>query len=225
MNETTISEQTAVLSHPIMQEEIDREMTELEAEARKQSSAVSEITAPAFTPMNEREIVIGKKVQIRQYHKNATVLARSGNHVTLQLGILQVHAQISDIGTPIVEEQPEPTSRQKRIKNAKIIEIKQESSVLVDETTQLPILAQVSDNTLDLRGLTSEDALERTEFFIQSMRVREQAMCYIIHGHGTGVLKNCVRQYLSRSPLIQTTRPGQYYEGGDGVTLAWIKSE
>ena len=206
-----------------VQEALDREMTELEAETRKESSVVAEITAPPFEPMPEREIVIGKKVQIRQYHRNAQVLARSGNHLTLQLGILQVHAQIQDIGRPIVEEEPEPTARQKRIKNAKIIEIKHENSVLVDETTQLPIMAQVTDNTLDLRGLTSEDALERTEFFLQSMQVREQAMCYIIHGHGTGVLKNCIRQYLSRSPLVETTRPGQYYEGGDGVTLAWIK--
>ncbi|MBQ9816425.1 MAG: Smr/MutS family protein [Proteobacteria bacterium] len=208
-----------------LQEEIDREMSALESEARKESSAVSELTAPAFEPLDEREIVIGKLVQIRQYHRNATVLSRSGNHVTLRLGILQVHAALSDLGKPIVEEVPEPTARQKRIKNAKIIEIKHENCVLVDETTQLPIMAQVTDNTLDLRGLTSEDAIERTEFFLQSMIVREQVMCYIIHGHGTGVLKNVVRQFLSRSPLVQTTRPGQYYEGGDGVTLAWLKSE
>jgi len=205
-------------------EELDHEMQALEDEARKEQSAVADLTAPRFEPMPEREIVIGKLVQIKQYHKNATVLARSGNHVTLQLGILQVHALISDLGRPIIDpENPEQTARQKRIKNARIIEIKHENSQLVDETTQLPIMAQITDNTLDLRGLTSEDAIERTEFFLQSMQVREQSMCYIIHGHGTGVLRNCIRQYLSRSPLVLTTRPGQYYEGGDGVTLAWIK--
>lgn len=208
-----------------VQENIDREMSSLENEIHKESSAVTEITAPPFNPMNEREIVIGKKVQIKQYHRNAVVLARSGNHVTLQLGILQVHAAIADIGHPIEEEQPKQTAKQKRIKNAKLIEIKCDNTRLVDETTQLPILAQVSDNTLDLRGLTSEDAIERTEFFIQSMQVQEQPMCYIIHGHGTGILKTCVRQYLSRSPIVLTTRPGQYYEGGDGVTLAWIKND
>ena len=207
-----------------VQEEIDREMQTLESEARKEQSAVAELTAPKFEPLPEREIVIGKQVQIKQYHKNATVLARSGNHVTLQLGILQVHALVSDLGKPIVDpENPEPTSRQKRMKNARITEIKPDGSQLVDETTQLPIMAQITDNTLDLRGLTSEDAIERTEFFLQSMQVHEQAMCYIIHGHGTGVLRTCIRQYLSRSPLVQAMRPGQYYEGGDGVTLAWIK--
>ena len=205
-----------------VQEEIDREMTALEAEVRKESASVANLTAPAFSPMPEREITIGKTVQIRQYHRNAKVVARSGNHVTLLLGILQVHAVIGDLGYPIVEETPEPTSRQKRIRNAKVIEVSYDNSVPVDEATQLPIMAQVSDNTLDLRGLTSEDAIERTEFFLQSLRVRDQAMGYIIHGHGTGVLKSCVRQYLSRSPMVQATRPGQYYEGGDGVTLVWL---
>ncbi len=205
------------------QEEIDREMQQIETEVRQEQTAVTNLTAPPFTPMNEREIVIGKTVQIRQYHRNATVLARSGNQVTLRLGALQVHAKLEDLGHPIVEETPEPTSREKRIKNARIIEVKHENSQLVDETTQLPIMAQISTNTLDLRGLTSEDAVERTEFFLQSMRINEEAMCYIIHGHGTGVLKTCIRQYLSRSPLVLATRPGQYYEGGDGVTLAWIK--
>ena len=84
-------------------------------------------------------------------------------------------------------------------------------------------MAQISENTLDLRGMTSDDAIEKTEFFLQSMHIREQAMCYIIHGHGTGVLKSCIRQYLAKSPLVVATRPGQYYEGGDGVTLAWLR--
>lgn len=208
-----------------IQEAIDRETSALEAQARKATSAVADLTSPAFVPLSEREIVVGKKVHIRPYHKNATVIARSGHHVTLQLGVLQVHANLCDLGAPIEEEAPSLTSRQKRIRNAKLVEVKLDNSVLVDETTQLPIQAQISDNTLDLRGLTSEDALERTEFFIQSMRVREQSMCYIIHGHGTGVLKNAVRQYLSRHAGVITTRPGQYYEGGDGVTLVWIKNE
>lgn len=85
-------------------------------------------------------------------------------------------------------------------------------------------MAQIRENTLDLRGLTSEDAIERTDFFLQSMIIKEQKMCYIIHGHGTGVLKHTIRQFLSKSPSVEATRPGQYYEGGDGVTLAWLKS-
>lgn len=211
-----------------VQEEISRETSALQEDLRKQESELSKLTAPPFKPLPEREIAIGKTVQIRQYRKNATILARSGTHVTLQLGILQVHASIHDLGAPIVAPKAPETARQRRIKNSKPMEASIEgaqldNSQLIDETTQRPIMAQISENTLDLRGMTSDDAIEKTEFFLQSMHIREQAMCYIIHGHGTGVLKSCIRQYLAKSPLVVATRPGQYYEGGDGVTLAWLR--
>lgn len=206
------------------QQEIERELNALSDEARLQKSAVNDMTAPPFNPMPEREIIIGKKVYLRPYRKNATVCARSGNQLTLQLGILQVRAQTRDVGYPITDDVAEPTAKEKRIKNAKIIDVPVENARLLDETTMRPIMAQLSSNTLDLRGLTAEDAIERTEFFLQSLQVRDEPMGYIIHGHGTGVLKNTVRHFLSKSPLVDTSRPGQYYEGGDGVTLAWIKS-
>ena len=211
-----------------VQEETARETAALQDELRKQESELAQLTAPPFKPLPEREIAIGKTVQIRQYRKNATVLARSGTHVTLQLGILQVHASIHDLGEALVAPKEPETARQKRIKNLKLPKSTIDSemidhSQLIDETTQRPIMAQISENTLDLRGMTSDDAIEKTEFFLQSMSIREQPMCYIIHGHGTGVLKSCIRQYLSKSPLVVATRPGQYYEGGDGVTLAWLR--
>lgn len=212
-----------------LQEEVDRALCAVDEEARKQQSETRSLTAPPFKALPEREIVIGKTVQIRQYRKNATVLARSGNHVTLQLGILQVHALVSDLGVPLAVEASKPalTARQRRIldaKPSKPVEIHNNDADLIDESTKRPLMAQISDNTLDLRGLVSEDAVERTAFFLQSMMIHEQKMCYIIHGHGTGVLKSCIRQYLQRSPLVVDMRPGQYYEGGDGVTLVWLKS-
>lgn len=206
-----------------VQELISRETAALQTELRNQQAEVAKLTAPPFVALPEREIAIGKNVQIRQYHKNAVVVARSGSHVTLQMGILQLHARIEDLGKPIEGPKDEPTAKQKRIRNAKLTEIHLENSELIDETTQRPIMAQISENTLDLRGMTSDDALEKTEFFLQSMQIREQKMCYIIHGHGTGVLKFCIRKFLSNSPLVSAMRPGQYYEGGDGVTLAWLK--
>ncbi len=210
------------------QEEIAQETAALGEALRNSQNEIAGLSAPPFTPLPEREIAVGKTVQIRQYRKNATILARSGTHVTLQLGILQVHASIRDLGAPVAQPQTSEPDRRRRIKNAKFGEAaitgaQLSPAPLIDETTQRPIMAQISENTLDLRGMTSDDALEKTEFFLQSMQIREQAMCYIIHGHGTGVLKSCIRQFLARSPLVAAMRPGQYYEGGDGVTLAWLK--
>jgi DNA mismatch repair protein MutS2 len=41
----------------------------------------------------------------------------------------------------------------------------------------------------------------------------------IIHGHGTGVLKKAIRDYLSDSPYVAKFRPGEDVEGGDGVSV------
>ena len=41
----------------------------------------------------------------------------------------------------------------------------------------------------------------------------------IIHGHGTGVLKKAIREYLADSPYVAKFRPGEDVEGGDGVSV------
>jgi len=209
------------------QEALGQDLAQIDNALKQEKSAVDDLTAPPFEPMPERLISIGKVVHIKPYRKNATVLSRAGNQVTLQLGILQVRASLTDLGFPLQEDDPKASSsgQRKLPKTAKLKEIPYESSVLVDETTQLPLLPQISSNTLDLRGLHADDAIERIEFFLDSMRIQDQPMAYIIHGHGTGILKNQVRQFLNRANNIKTSRPGQYYEGGDGVTLAWLRND
>ncbi len=206
-------------------DEISQSLSELEDEVQHTQSAIGDITAPPFDRLPESELIPGRRVQIHQYHKNATILTRTGRKVTLQLGALQVHANLEDLGEALPEEDDNPklTRYLKRMKNAPLPVVPDANGHAVDEETKLPILPQMAENTIDLRGLASDDAIERTEFFLESMRMHEQPMCYIIHGHGTGVLKSAIRKYLTASPLILTTRPGQYYEGGDGATLAWLK--
>ena len=206
-------------------DELSHALSDLENEVQHTQSAITEITAPPFEQLHESELVEGRRVQIHQYHKNATILSRNGRKFTLQLGALQVHANLEDLGAPLMEEDENPklTRYLKRMKNAPLPVEPDASGHAVDEETKLPILPQMAENTIDLRGLASDDAIERTEFFLESMRMHEQPMCYIIHGHGTGILKAAIRKYLTSSPLIKATRPGQYYEGGDGATLAWLK--
>ncbi|MEE2755308.1 MAG: endonuclease MutS2 [Myxococcota bacterium] len=84
---------------------------------------------------------------------------------------------------------------------------------------------QIPDNTLDLRGARVSDALARVEQFLDMCYGRDFGSAFIIHGHGTGALKQEVRSWLRSSPYVSEQRPGLRHEGGDGVTAVLLADE
>jgi len=76
--------------------------------------------------------------------------------------------------------------------------------------------------TLDLRGYRVEDALDEVESYLDKASLANLSPVYIIHGHGTGALKQAVRDYLKDSPYVAKFRPGEDSEGGDGVSVVDI---
>ncbi len=86
----------------------------------------------------------------------------------------------------------------------------------------MAIPPQGEGNTVDLRGMRVEEALERIEIFLDAaMRAREPGI-YIIHGHGTGALRSAVRAFMPSCRYVHSYRPGGQGEGGDGVTVAYL---
>ena len=76
--------------------------------------------------------------------------------------------------------------------------------------------------TLDLRGYRCEDALDEIESYLDKASLVNLSPVYIIHGHGTGALKQVIRDYLMHSPYVAKFRPGENAEGGDGVSVVDI---
>ncbi len=75
---------------------------------------------------------------------------------------------------------------------------------------------------LDLRGERVEDALERLERYLDEAYLAHLPWVRIIHGKGTGALRDAVREALRRHPLVARFRSGEVGEGGDGVTVAYL---
>ena len=73
---------------------------------------------------------------------------------------------------------------------------------------------------LDLRGERVEEGLDKLERYLNSASLARLPWVRIIHGKGTGAMRDAVRTVLKGHPLIRDARFGEAGEGGDGVTVA-----
>ena len=83
---------------------------------------------------------------------------------------------------------------------------------------EVNVHVSVAPNTLDLRGFRVDDALPAIEQFFDAHTNRTPVL-FILHGHGTGALKQAVRQWLPASRYVRDFRPANAEEGGDALTV------
>lgn len=82
---------------------------------------------------------------------------------------------------------------------------------------------RTEETTLDVRGSTVDEALTATDSFLDRGLKEDWPAIFILHGHGTGALRSAVRDYLRESRYVESFRPGEREEGGDGITVAWLR--
>ena len=76
---------------------------------------------------------------------------------------------------------------------------------------------------IDIRGMRVLDALDALDKYLDEASLANLPQVTIIHGAGTGALRQSVREYLQTAPYIKSFRSGKDFEGSDGVTIAEIK--
>ena len=76
---------------------------------------------------------------------------------------------------------------------------------------------------LDLRGLTVDEALDRTDKFLDDARLSGLDQLTIIHGKGTGALRAAIHSHLKACRDVKSFRLGVYGEGETGVTIVEMK--
>lgn len=77
---------------------------------------------------------------------------------------------------------------------------------------------------LDLRGERVEEGLDKLERYLDNASLARLPWVRIIHGKGTGAMRDAVRNVLKGHPLVRDARFGEAGEGGDGVTVARLIS-
>ncbi len=70
-----------------------------------------------------------------------------------------------------------------------------------------------------LRRLTVDEALLKLDRYLNDAFMTGLYQVKVIHGRGTGTLRQVTRKMLSQHPLVKSYRPADYGEGGTGVTI------
>ena len=70
-----------------------------------------------------------------------------------------------------------------------------------------------------LRHLSVDEALLKLDQYLNDAFMTGLYQIRVIHGKGTGTLRQVAREQLAKHPLVKSYRPGDYGEGGAGVTI------
>lgn len=151
-------------------------------------------------------IKIGDKVMLKELNQEVTILSLpdKSDNIFVQMGLIKTKI----------------TKNKLAVLNTKLI-----SKPVMRFQPKEPFRLEKKSmsNTLDLRGYRVEEALDSLEAFLDKACLLNLSTVYIIHGHGTGALKNAVQDFLSISPYVSKFRYGNDSEGGDGVSVAELK--
>jgi DNA mismatch repair protein MutS2 len=126
---------------------------------------------------------------------------KNGNTV-LQSGVIKAKVNVNDLRLLSPEDMP----KEKKPKKAPEL-----------------AFARTASTELDIHGLTVLEALMELDMFLDQAVMCGLHTVTIIHGRGTGALRNGVRDHLRHHPQVKNFRPGMYGEGEDGVTIAELK--
>ena len=79
--------------------------------------------------------------------------------------------------------------------------------------------ARTVASSLDLRGARVDEALDALSRYLDDASLAGLEQVTIVHGLGTGALRDAVRTQAGSHPLVRSFRPGERGEGGDGATI------
>jgi DNA mismatch repair protein MutS2 len=175
------------------------------AERRLPSRQAQPKPKPGFRPQ------VGDRVRIPRLGQTAEVLTapNEDDEITVRFGLMKMTVSLTDIeslqGEKAVISQPPPQP----------VEAPPPPPVSAP-----PPLIRTSRNTLDIRGSRVADAEPLIERAIS--QAHATGSLWIIHGHGTGKLRQGVHDFLQHHPLVERFELAPREAGGAGVTIAFF---
>lgn len=175
----------------------DVPIKEIKEQFKTEAAKLTDVTEFIEEKQSNEEIKIGDFVKIKDSYSAGEVMDISKNTVSVNINGLIMKAKLSDL---------ERTSK----KSARDIEYSS-SSVEFNE--------KPATNRLDLRGKYSSEIADMIEEFIHEAKQSNFKEVSIVHGKGSGKLRDEVKKILSKTSGIASYRLGNWNEGDMGVTI------
>jgi len=175
------------------------------AQAQARLTEQERLVLSAPTPLQPEdkvlsgEVKVGDTVWIRGLNTTGQVMALEGDTAEVQVGSFGVRVQCDELERRAPPEASAP-----------------ESAVVLVGPQPAPSVE------LDLRGQRVEETLPQVDKYLDDAFLAGMPFVRIVHGKGTGALRQAVREQLRAHPLVESHRSGERGEGGSGVTVAYL---
>ncbi len=191
-------------------EEVRQLDQDLKAAEKTVKKSGSKAMKNAANLTEDRPLKVGDKVRVRSLGTEslAVISAVDGDEAEIRLGALRMRVPLRDLSRKNDAESPEEPAAE-RSGSARV------SGEIFHASPGVEI---------DLRGLDSQEMSERLEKYLDDAALAGLPYVRIIHGKGTGILRRTARRLLLDHPHVKYIESGQDNEGGDGVTVAHLKS-
>jgi len=149
-------------------------------------------------PKPLQDLRAGEHVRVRSLNQTGHVVEVSETEAQVQIGILKVSVKLNDLERVASEPRTQITHRGHTRSMGKSISIKPE---------------------IDLRGYTVDDAAVAVDKYLDDAVLSSLTQVRIIHGKGTGALRDAIQTQLSIHPHVKNFRLADPNQGGSGVTI------
>ena len=156
----------------------------------------------------DRTIREGDLVRILDTSTSGEVESVSGESVVVRCGNFRLTTSLKNL------EKTSKTQVKKSLKKPEFPKQKGSWSAVTGE---------VESTRVDLRGLSGDEAIMKIERFIDTMRFHRIHSVTIVHGKGTGSLRQRTAEFLQQHCYIKSFRLGEWGEGGAGVTVVELE--
>jgi DNA mismatch repair protein MutS2 len=192
-----------------LQEKVEAVEEEIQKPIKRRTSNVERQTSKVEGRTARGPFKVGEKVVLKKLGNEGVIVSIDENQAEVQSGPLHMRVPLDEL-----KRKNEETNEEKQVIRKKEIREKENSS------TRHSLLVSSPGMEVDLRGLMSEDALDRLESYLDKAYLSGLPFVRIIHGKGTGKLRQVVREALRGHPHVRSFEEGDSKEGGEGVTVA-----